>query len=251
MFLMDKRDVVELYPFYLSASQKEREDILHHLVMFEIPETQVLNPEGSACQRLNLVGEGSFRVFKTDSDGKEITLYHVRKGETCPLGASSMLTGCLYAATSQVQRQLKGALIESASFDDLIGTSPSFRRYVHQLVGLGVANLLHLISELAFDTIEGRLSWFLYRRFENQEDNRGTIEITHAEVASEVGYTREVVSRTLKQFEKHGTIKLGRSRIRLLNSKGLGHSALASKKKHLCNLCYRHSLVEKCNFHMA
>jgi len=248
---MDKRDVLELYPFYQQASQREQENFLRKLMLQGMPVSHPVHLEGKVCQRFYLIGEGSIRVFKADSDGKEITIYHVRKGENCPLSAASMLTSCLYAATSEVEEDVKGGFIGSPDFSELVASSETFRKQVCKLVGSGIANLLHLVHELAFDTIESRLCWFLYRSFENQGNPRLTIDITHADIAAEVGYSREVVSRTLKQFERHGTIKLDRSRIRLLDSKSLSRTALTSKKKHLCNLCYRHPLTERCMFQIV
>lgn len=42
------------------------------------------------------------------------------------------------------------------------------------------------------------------------------IAVTHQEIADELGTSREVVSRILKDFEKMGQIKMGRSKITLL-----------------------------------
>jgi CRP/FNR family transcriptional regulator len=43
-----------------------------------------------------------------------------------------------------------------------------------------------------------------------------TINVTHEQLANELGTARVVVSRLLKQLEDIGTVELGRNRITLL-----------------------------------
>ncbi len=43
-----------------------------------------------------------------------------------------------------------------------------------------------------------------------------TLNITHEQVASELGTARAVVSRLLKQLEENGKVKLGRNKITLM-----------------------------------
>lgn len=42
------------------------------------------------------------------------------------------------------------------------------------------------------------------------------LETTHEEIALELGSSREVVSRLLKQLERIGRVRLGRNRVDLL-----------------------------------
>jgi CRP/FNR family transcriptional regulator len=47
------------------------------------------------------------------------------------------------------------------------------------------------------------------------------LKITHAELACEVGTTREVISRILKDFERQQCISLNRGQIHLVSQDGL------------------------------
>jgi len=47
-----------------------------------------------------------------------------------------------------------------------------------------------------------------------QENNR-VLQCTHQDIASELGTAREVVSRMLKNFERHGWVALSRGQVQL------------------------------------
>ena len=59
--------------------------------------------------------------------------------------------------------------------------------------------------------MDERLHEYLIERSEN-----GRLETTHQKVANDLGTSREVVSRLLKDFERRGQVSLSRSTITLL-----------------------------------
>jgi CRP/FNR family transcriptional regulator len=69
------------------------------------------------------------------------------------------------------------------------------------------------VEEVAFRRMDQRLAKRLQELF--QEQHGGTVEITHAEIASDLGTAREVVSRLLKEFERLGAVGLSRGKIEL------------------------------------
>ena len=77
-----------------------------------------------------------------------------------------------------------------------------------------------LVQGLAFETLATRLSRCLIRHAKAA----GTISITHQELAAELGCTREVISRQLKDFEKRSWITLSRGLIEIIDQDGLERS---------------------------
>jgi len=53
-----------------------------------------------------------------------------------------------------------------------------------------------------------------------KKQEKSPVPITHEALATELGTTRVVISRVLKELEKTGTLKLERGRISLLSDKG-------------------------------
>ncbi|MGR9117574.1 MAG: Crp/Fnr family transcriptional regulator, partial [Gammaproteobacteria bacterium] len=70
-------------------------------------------------------------------------------------------------------------------------------------------------EHVVFGPIDLRLSRALL------ESDKPVINMTHQELASDLGTAREVVSRHLKRYEKYGWIKLSRGAIEISDSTAL------------------------------
>ena len=83
----------------------------------------------------------------------------------------------------------------------------AYQQYVFDMFSLRLENLATLIEDLRFEKLDIRLlNWI-----ESLEED--TTYITHEELASHLGTSREVISRLLKKFEQDGLIELGRGKI--------------------------------------
>jgi CRP/FNR family transcriptional regulator len=72
---------------------------------------------------------------------------------------------------------------------------------------------MELVEEVAFGHMDERLMDYL---LEKSADNR--LEATHQKIANDLGTSREVVSRLLKDFERKGRVVLSRNSIQILGS---------------------------------
>ena len=74
-----------------------------------------------------------------------------------------------------------------------------------------MADLMSLVDLIAFKSVDIRLVQYLKKHARNNE-----LEITHLQLASNLGTAREVISRLLKQLENDGSITLERGNIKIL-----------------------------------
>ena len=75
---------------------------------------------------------------------------------------------------------------------------------------------MSLVEEVSFRRMDQRLARCLEGYFAKSGGiTGGSIGMTHAEIAADLGTAREVVSRLLKGFERLGAISLARGRITL------------------------------------
>ena len=72
--------------------------------------------------------------------------------------------------------------------------------------------LLVLVEDLGFKSLEERLEKYLRDRFHHLQLQ--WMPVAHQEIADDLGTSRVVISRMLKQMEKKGRIALGRGRIK-------------------------------------
>ncbi|MFO1068504.1 MAG: Crp/Fnr family transcriptional regulator [Geminicoccaceae bacterium] len=184
------------------------------------PAGTVLFRPGDACTAYLVVIDGSVRVQLTTEGGHEIVLYRVETGESCILTTSCLLAARDYAAEGVAESEIKALAIPGATIERLLALSPAFRRMVFGDFGLRLQDLVTLVSEVAFRRMDARLAAWLLR----QQDDRVTT--THREIAAELGTAREVVSRLLKELERHAVVELGRGWIGLVDRHRLQEMAL-------------------------
>ncbi len=173
--------------------------------------------EGMPCERYLLVLTGSIRVQKVTPGGHEIVLYHIGPGQACELTTACIIGGHNYPAEAIAETAVQAVSIARDDFNHLLSHCPPFRALVYQHVERGLTDLVTLVEQVAFGHMDARLAQCLLK----QENNENKVAMTHQELAAELGSAREVVSRLLKEFERHGWVKLHRGHIDIINTEAL------------------------------
>lgn len=207
------RSLLAQYPDLVEQADAACWDMLNNakLVSFE-PHT-VLYHQAMECSHLMLIVEGRIRVFKDSHEGREVTLYRVEPGQLCIHNLNNLVNGMGYPIMAQTETAMTGLVISRKAFHQALGDSASFRQYVIRNLTERLSLLVNLVSGFAFDRLDLRIACWLNQQYER---NCGKpIQITHNELAQELGTTREMVSRILKDFEHKRCIQLARGRIHL------------------------------------
>ena len=178
--------------------------------------TPVFAPGQSASDMLLLL-QGTVRVQQTSDTGREVFLYRVHAGESCVLTTACMLAFEDYSAEGIAETDVQAVAIPRATFDDLVGRSPVFRQFVFAAFSQRITDLFALIDNIVFQRMDVRLaSRLLELAGEDQ-----VVRATHAALGSELGTAREVVSRTLSEFQRRGWIGQARGEVHLIDRAGL------------------------------
>lgn len=168
--------------------------------------------QGDSCSHLALVTKGTARVFKIAESGREITLYRIDPGECCILTASCMLSGRPFPAAATVESDLEAVLIPQPKVTGWMTGSETWRHYLWGLLAERLGDVISLVEEIAFRRMDERLGEHLILL---AQQHGSIIPATHQQIAADLGTSREVVSRLLKDFEIRGLLRLGRGRIEL------------------------------------
>ncbi len=184
----------------------------------------VLFRPGDHCGSWLLLAAGTVRVQLVDPEGHEIVLYRVGRGESCILTTSCLLAGSDYEAEGIAETEIVGLMVPRGLFEELLDGSPAFRRLVFTSFAVRLADLMALVSQVAFARVDVRLAALLLDR---GGDGPGVLELRHQDLAAELGTAREVVSRQLKEFERRGWVRLGRRAIEIRDRAALAGLAAA------------------------
>ena len=178
------------------------------------PPDSVIIDENDYIKFVPIVLHGSIKVFKLDDDGREILLYYIKPGESCVmsfLGATCNGTSKIKAV---VEEEAEVLLLPVHKATDLIRENPQWIQFIFELYNRRFEELLSVVNAIAFQKVDDRL-WELLKT-KTKLLKTSELNMTHQQIADELGTAREVVSRLLKQLERENRISLGRNRIRLL-----------------------------------
>ncbi|MBL8913606.1 MAG: Crp/Fnr family transcriptional regulator [Archangium sp.] len=179
--------------------------------------------EGATCESLLFVERGALRVFKSASNGKEITLYRVRPGELCILSLAALLAGTPYSAAVAADPGTIARELDASTFRDLYASEPELQRFVATQLHRLLAEVMALVSEVAFRRVDARLAGVLLRE---AIDDR--VSTTHEQLAQHLGTAREVVSRVLENLSDDGVVALERGAVRVVRRHALEAAANTS-----------------------
>ncbi len=218
---MENLDWLESFPPLLQLEPNAREILLKSARIVEAPVGTIGYREGGACGAYVMRLAGQSRVYKMSSSGREILLYRVAAGETCVITTTCLLGNSNYPASTIVEEPIRDVIIPSAAFNQLMIDSKVFRTFVMTNYGALISDLIVLLDEVAFHSLDARLAKLLL------DAHAETISRTHQLMADELGTAREVVSRQLKRFEQKGWVKLGRGQVEIANRNALEKLALS------------------------
>lgn len=179
-----------------------------------IEEGGTLMTPGTYIRSVPIIISGTIKILRMDEDGREILMYYLGSGESCAMS----LTCCLNARRSEIravaEEDTDMVLLPVQSVEEWIVKYPTWRAFVFETYQRRFDDLLKTIDGVAFKKMDERLWDYLQRKTDLTDSF--SLETTHEEIALELGTSREVVSRLLKQLEKIGRVRLGRNRVELL-----------------------------------
>ena len=203
-------EFLQAFPFFKKAPEEIARTLADAAQLKSIPATTQIYREGDACGGIAFLIAGDIRVYKIGETGREITLYEIGPGETCILNASCILSGRTYPAHAVALSDITALLVPASVFQKLVKEQEAVREFVFTLLSERLTGVMELVQEIAFSRVDERLKDYLIERSAD-----GRLETTHQKIANDLGTSREVVSRLLKDLERHGQVSLSRSTITL------------------------------------
>lgn len=190
-----------------------QQEILQHGKLVSAGKGDVLIREGQRLDFLPIVLTGSIRVYQQKED-REILLYYVGPEQTCMMSLSSAYFENTSAANGMAVEPTEILVIPTRLIAAWQLKYPSWNQFIIRTFRSRYDELLSAFGSVAFDPISDRVRHYLHTRADGNSGKK-RIQISHQTLANELGTTRVVISRILKQFELEGKIKQFRGSIEL------------------------------------
>lgn len=179
-------------------------------------EDSVLLADGGPAGYVLFPLNGTLQMAKTTMRG--------RRQIFCDPTSSSCGGICMLAFGPHTLAEVHGLedgevlVLKRSDFEDLIHEDRVLCRAAWHSAASCMAHLSSLVTQLSFNKVGERVVLAL---LDNTEKDGDLVRLTQADLAAEIGTTREVVARCLAGLQSEGLIRLGRARITVLSRDGL------------------------------
>jgi len=190
---------------------------LASLLPVTLPAHTPLFHAGDAVQGYAMVLSGRVDVSMTGASGREMLLYSVEPGQSCIQTTMGLLGGEDYTAEAETMVDTRLVLLPKSLFLSLMDSDPAFRALVFRAFAHRFQNMMQLLEKIAFTRVECRLA----ERLLALSADTPVLHLTQSDLATQVGTAREVVSRRLENWSRHGWVRTGRGTVEILDPQAL------------------------------
>ena len=212
---VDRENILNLYPALAGLPADRLAALLQPQTVMKLPAGSQVFAEHQPCRGFPLLLEGSIKVVKQAASGRELLLYRVTPGGSCIISSSCLLGHSDYNARGIAEAPLTLLALPVPAFASLMIDSAPFRDFVFHLFAERISELMQLVEEVAFARLDQRLAKLILAR------NEVSLNVTHQQLADELGSVREIISRLLKGFAAQGLVSLGREQLGITDRDGL------------------------------
>ncbi|MDG1526723.1 MAG: Crp/Fnr family transcriptional regulator [Schleiferiaceae bacterium] len=165
---------------------------------------------------LPIIIDGNARVMRGDEDdpSKELLLYILTPGEICPCAAFSTLPKGEMPITVEAETPAVILNVPIGELNTLAADFPEWRMYELGNFRKRFEELLSLVDNAIFKQLGARLRAYIEMRC--RVSGQKGVALSKVKMASELGTSREVVSRLLKALEHEGVITQDKEGVHLL-----------------------------------
>lgn len=172
---------------------------------------------GLQANFMPIVLSGNARVMRVDDEdpSKELLLYFLTPGEICPCAAFSALPGGEMPITVEAETEAEILNVPIKYLSRIAETYPEWRTFELKNFKKRFEEVLQLVDNAIFKQLSARLQAYIEMRC--RISGRRGVALSKVKMASELGTSREVVSRLLKSLEHDGIIRQDKDGVHLLN----------------------------------
>ncbi len=174
-------------------------------------EGDLLMRTGQYFKHSLLILEGQVKLYREGEEGEEFFLYHLEPGNACALSMICATRNQLSEVKAKAISNVVALAIPLQHMDGLMRDYRNWYYFVLETYRGRFEELLQVIDQIAFHSMDEKLEFFLKRQFEIFKS--GTIHMTHQEIADDLNSSREVISRLLKKLESRKRISISRNEI--------------------------------------
>ncbi len=183
---------------------------------------QIIYGEGNHPVRIFYIQKGKVKSYKTNDDGKELTVALFGEGDY--IGYTAVLEGTVYKETTEAIEDTTLAIMAREDFENLLRDNKHVAQQFIQLLAHNVTEREKQLVGIAYNSLRKRVAEtlvLLKSKYANGETGNFSIHISREDLAHIAGTATESIIRTLSDFKSEKLIDIKEGSIVILDEKKL------------------------------
>ena len=211
-------------PLFKGAPERALEIAAAAVQTRQLEGDTVLFQEGDVGEALYILNEGMVKLSKVDLEGHEKTLAILQPPEF--FGEMALLGETNRSATVVTLGPTRLLVLYDDDFRRLLQNYPQISLNVTNTLAQRLRGMDDEAQVLSYKDAQGRVAYVLLRLYRNglidfSSSGKGVVRLTHQELASLAGTSRETVTRALKALEGEKVIQTRPKEVELVDPEGL------------------------------
>lgn len=199
-------ELLRRVPFFEHLSETQTISLIGVLEKQRFKRSETLVVAGQKTNKLFVILSGTVNVTVSRSGGRELILATLGAGEW--LGEMSLVDNEPHSATVVATSQVDVLMLTREGFNSCILHNAPMAMAMMQGLVQRLRKCNNKTVSLTLFTVFGRVASYLLELAEDEMSGQKIVKkkLSHAAIAREVGASREMVSRALKEFEAQSFI---------------------------------------------
>ena len=221
---MDKIWHLKRFNFFTCLSEVDREEFSRVIIEKRYKKKDMIFLPGEKGDKVYMLKAGVVKISKYSEGGKEIIMGMVNPGEI--FGEMALVSNTEREYVSEAMMDSYVCIATREDFLTYLHRYPEMSMQITKIIGLKFKSLGQKVEELVFKNVYQRLALLLLNLldvygYEKKGNYYLYVKLTHYDIASLIGSTRETTTACLNEFKREGLIDFDGRRIVIINSDGL------------------------------
>jgi len=206
----EKLKTLRINPYFDELPEAVLKDLAEATQLHAYERGDILFWEGDECAGLHIIESGSVKLYRISPQGRQYIIAVLTEGATC--NEVPAFDGGTNPVNVEALEPTRVWVVDAHTLRELVKSNPEFALKVLSKFGQNLRALVSKVSEMAFYQVTHRLA-----RLIGEMQTQPHPHWTQEQLAARLGTVREVVSRSLKELEKSGAIRVEDRRIQIIN----------------------------------
>lgn len=207
------------FPIWDQLQPHQQRRLLNSLTAQAVKRDTFLRGGSKDCAGLLLIRAGQLRAFVYSEEGREITIFRLFEGDLCLFCAPCVIPSIQFEVTIQAEKDTEFWSIPVGVYQQLMAESAAVANYTNELMASRFSEVMSRMEQFMWRSMDRRVAAFLLQ--EAAIEGTCELRITHETIARHLGSHREVVTRTLREFQGVGMVQLSRGKVTILDKERL------------------------------